>query len=365
MKKTVIWMLALVLLLTGCLAGAGAEWKTIEPNMALELSEAVSGGIVKTHEFTEGVAPLTGLPASGEPYTPIALILDDSPEVFPHWGVAEADWIVQTPLRRDGATRLMAVYGNEYPEQAGGARSSRMTNLPVAVMFHAALAFAGHPPVVETDINVEHWIGEWDYNKPYRFFNLLNGRYQERVDFLEAPQNMSAHVKEMHEALVKRGVKFQNRGFLFTDEPLSRGEDAQKIQLQWYGLVEKDAEIQKPVEHAASHCEFSYTEQGYLRDSSTGLYVDRNEGDPLAFANVVILRSPIRWIGHYPYYDNHLKTCGQAEIFQNGKHITGAWYRAGRLTRLVLLDENGQEISLQRGKTYLAIGDEHLVVSCE
>ena len=49
----------------------------------------------------------------------------------------------------------------------------------------------------------------------------------------------------------------------------------------------------------------------------------------------------------------------------NGKHVTGAWYRRGRLARLTLLDDRGQEIELQRGKTFLVIGDEYTVVSYE
>jgi hypothetical protein len=73
----------------------------------------------------------------------------------------------------------------------------------------------------------------------------------------------------------------------------------------------------------------------------------------------------VEWEGGYPYYKDHLRYYGQAEYFMNGRHFTGAWYRAGRLARLVLLGDQGQEISLQRGKTFLAINDENLVVSYE
>ena len=85
----------------------------------------------------------------------------------------------------------------------------------------------------------------------------------------------------------------------------------------------------------------------------------------MAFANVIVMRSKINWIGYYPYYEDHLRYCGQAEFFMNGKHITGSWYRAGRKARLVLLDDAGQEIALQRGRTFLVIGDEYTVVSYE
>ena len=359
MRKAGAWLLALTLIL-GCL-NAAAEPKVIKPDMELTLSDEVIQDIVKSNPAEEGVAPLTGLPASGEPYTPVVLVLDDSPEVFPHWGVAEADWIVQVPLRRDGDTRMMAVYGDRYPEQAGGARSARMTMLPLAAVFKAGFACASYPPNTEFNIMVGAWLDEWEFNKPIRYFDLLGNRFKERVDFLPEPQNLSAHIQEIHKYFTtKSSMKFEKRFFRFADAPETRGDDAASISMSFFGC-EETAEESK-----ASACTFAYTEgTGYLRDSSTGIYSDRNTGEPVAFANVIVMRSKINWIGDYPFYEDHLRYCGQAEFFMNGKHITGSWYRKGRLARLVLLDDAGQEIALQRGKTFLVIGDEYTVVSYE
>ena len=233
MKRIGAWLLVLALAL-GCLSAA-AEPTVIEPNMDLKLEESFYSDIPKLNPEVEGENPLTGLPAGEEAYTPIVLVLDDSPEVFPHWGVAEADWIVQVPLRRDGDTRMVAVYSSAYPEQAGGVRSARMTILPIATLFNAGIAYAGYPPNTGWDITVKYWLDEWDFNKPIRYFDVLGRKYKERVDFLEAPQNLSAHVNEMHQNLVKRKVKFQKRYFLFADEAETRGDDAKKIDMAFYG----------------------------------------------------------------------------------------------------------------------------------
>ncbi|MBR2823213.1 MAG: DUF3048 domain-containing protein [Clostridia bacterium] len=359
MKKLMTWVLAVILAL-GCLPAAAAEPTVIQPNMELELPEEIYASVPRLNPEVEGENPLTGLPDGEEAYTPIVLVLDDSPEVFPHWGVTEADWIVQVPLRRDGDTRMLAVYSSAYPEQAGGARSARMTMLPIATLFDAAFAFVGYPPNTEWNIMVGGWLDEWDFNKPIRYFDLLGRRYKERVDFLPEPQNLSAHIQEMHANLVKRKVKFQKRYFLFADEPETRGDDATKIDMAFYG----SEETLEP--STASACTFTYEEgTGYLRDSSTGLYTDRNTGEAVPFANVVVMRSKINWIGYYPYYEDHLRYYGEADVFMNGKHVSGYWYRRGRLARLVLLDENGEEIRLQRGKTFLTIGDQYTVVSYE
>lgn len=372
MKKRMIRLLAM--LLAACfLTAAAAEPTVIRPDMELELSESVISGIVKNNPVIEGEAPLTGLPAGEEPYTPITLVLDNSPEVYPHWGVAAADWIFQVPQRRDGGTRLVAVYGNEYPAQAGGVRSARMTTLPVGMLFNAAPAFAGYPPTTAKDITVGYWLDDWDLNKPIRYFDLLSKNYKERVSFEEEPHNLSAHVDEIHARLVERGVKFETRPFLFTDAPLTEGDEAKEIRLRFLSRVEEE-EIEEPekeddvgaAESTVSACSFTYdAEKGYTRTSKAGTFTDRNTEEPVYFQNVVILRSKIEWDGNYAFYHNHLKTCGQAEFFMNGKHFTGAWYRAGRLSRLVLLDAEGKEVALQRGRTWAVIYDEFLEVSYE
>ena len=46
---------------------------------------------------------------------------------------------------------------------------------------------------------------------------------------------------------------------------------------------------------------------------------------------------------------------GQADIFQNGKHITGAWDHTDRKARLVFLSDRGTELRLQPGKTVVIV----------
>ncbi|MBQ3705006.1 MAG: DUF3048 C-terminal domain-containing protein [Clostridia bacterium] len=370
MRKAAAMLMTLMLLLAA-LPAALAEPTTIVPDMKYTLSDEVLSRLVKMNEEVEGVNPLSGLPASGEEYTPMAVVLDNSPEVYPHWGVEEADLFFQVPLRRDHAMRIVAVYGDRYPEQAGGSRSARMTTFPISVMFNAVDIHAGVAPVLEYDIQVNNFIDKWNYNKPIRYIDLLSDKHRERADFLDEPYNMSAHLKEIHEYLLTRkNLKFEKRYFRFADEPLTEGDDATEITFkfrQW-----KDVNEPKPEEkldlgyNDTSNCSFTYTgEDGYIRNSVAGIYTERNTGDTLHFANVVVLRNQIQWEGYYCYYRQHLRYSGQAEFFMNGKHFTGAWHRDSQTSRLILLDLEGNEVPLQRGKTWFILGDDHVEVSYE
>ena len=353
MKKLTAWLLIMGLLL-GCLGMASAETK-IEPDMDYTVTEDRWTTVL--NPVQEGISPLTGLPCT-EAYTPIALVIDNSPETYPHWGIAEASWIFQAPLNREGGTRLLALYGDEYPEQAGGARSGRMTLLPLAAAFNAAFAYVGNPPTDEPAISVGKWLTEWNYRKPTRHYDLEGIHYKERVDFVQSPQNLSAHVKEIHEDLVKREVPFEVRAYLFAENPLDRGEDATEIELVFRDLDEGTTQ------NYNSNCRFDYREGiGYTRTSKAGQLAERNTGDPVTFANVIVLRAPVLIDHGYVCYEKQLMGSGQADIFQNGKYIKGAWIRSARMGRLVFLDDQGEELKLQPGKTFVVVGNDRVEVS--
>ena len=116
MKRGITVLLAMILL--ACTCGAAAEEKTIQVRTltGTYFQEA------ENHPAIEGESPLTGLPC-GEAYTPIMVPLDNSPEAHPLWGIGDASILFQVPLKENGATRLLALFGDRYPEQAGGVRA--------------------------------------------------------------------------------------------------------------------------------------------------------------------------------------------------------------------------------------------------
>ena len=352
MKKGLLLFLSLVLLLTGYCAAAE---ETVIPYRE---AENIQPETTENNPVIEGESPLTGLPASGEGYTPILLPLDNSPEGYPLWGVGEASLLFQVPLSENGSTRLLALFGDDYPEQCGPIRSGRMTMLPLARSFHAVFAYAGVPPVGHETIDVRHWLTEWSFRKPTRHYDLMGNRFRERVTFAKEPQNLSAHVQELHQHLVERKLDFEVRSFLFTDVVLARGEAASQISLRFF---HRD---NTALENTASACSFAWTEEkGYVRTSEAGELTDRISGETVTFANIIVMRIGLEWTDDYPYYVSQMRGSGTAEIFQSGRYIQGSWVHATRPGRLIFLDENGQELTFQRGKSYIVLGDQRVVVS--
>ena len=65
----------------------------------------------------------------------------------------------------------------------------------------------------------------------------------------------------------------------------------------------------------------------------------------------------------YKYYKDNLVGSGKADIFQNGRYIRGAWYREKETSRLIFLDDEGNELKFQRGKSYIVVNSSNCVVS--
>ncbi|MBQ8159714.1 MAG: DUF3048 domain-containing protein [Clostridia bacterium] len=302
-----------------------------------------------------GVSPLTGMPASGEAYTPIQIVLDNAEEAYPHWGISQADIIFQVPNAGEGATKLLGLFADHYPEEAGPVRSGRASMLPSAMSFQAAFAFAGPPAVKDKNIDIEALMSTWKMASTHRVYNLLqNNGFATRRPGLIKSHDMTCYVKQIHENLVSKGVVFEERPFLFADTPREDGQVANVVKVLHHG------ESIETASNSASRAVFVYdAEQGaYSRRNSSGMYLDRDTGENVQFANVIILRTKLSYERNYVFLKNHLVGSGAIDVFQSGRYLHGAWVRDSVSSRLVLVDDQGRELEMQRGKTFIVITNE-------
>ena len=306
----------------------------------------------------EGVSSTTGLPASGEAYTPLMVVLDNSEAAHPHWGVSQADIIFQVPNAGEGATKLLALFADNYPEQAGGVRSARTPMVPIAKSWDAAFAFAGGPELKSVNVDPTSLMSKIGMYKAKKVYNLM-GAWAHRVDFVKRPHNSSCHVLDIHNDLMTNGATFEQRPFLFTDEPRTEGEDATYIEIAHRG----DDKKTRP--NPASQASYTYDAElgAYIRSNSSGEYVDRDTMEAVPFANVIVLRVKFKWTSGYLYLNDHLKGSGVAEIFQNGKYVRGAWQRNTSDDRIVFIGPDGKELPMQRGKTFIVVTNDVTEVS--
>lgn len=118
---------------------------------------------------------------------------------------------------------------------------------------------------------------------------------------------------------------------------------------------------------------FPYTRSAFTYDAVTGLYkktihgaaqVDGSNGQQLAFANVIVQNTKWEQLDQKGYLSfQNLDTTEDGYYFTKGKAIHVTWAKVAEYSPTVYFDDNGNEIQLNEGKTYIAVAQKGRNVS--
>ena len=304
-----------------------------------------------------GESPTTGLPWTGK-YMPMIVQIDNNNggvgDSAP-WGAGNADIIYETPLHKGGYTRLSFLFSDVIPESIGPVRSARVTHVEIREEWDAGFVFYGGQPSDGTSI-----FSAFRKTKANRKGVLFDGvvgaskswkQFYSRVSTLPSPHNVDANVKAM-QALIPEGFTPPDRPYLFTDELPQEGEAANSVS------------IQQANDAYSSSFTYDPATNSYLRFVDGEPYVDGATGQQLSFSNLIIQRNRVTYfedVAERPV--TVLIGSGNADIFIGGRYIPGYWMRTGMNQRTVFFDQNGNELKLQRGKTFISILDYRVPVT--
>lgn len=345
-KKLAAGVLALILIL---LAGAAVAETLVMPleNRGIVPQGRNASGNFDNNPAIPGQSGTTGLPFEG-PYVPFLVNIDNVTGAWPQWGIADADIIYEMPIHGLALTRLVALFADKHPEQVGPVRSGRVMHAELREEWDAAWVFAGVQNKEGSSVSVAlRKFGARDkpVNLIFDFTTNKWVKHTHNVKTHHAPHNHSVHLAEL--VPYSSDFEFPVRPFLFTDELPSAGVPATSISLA-YGSEQK-----------------SYTNSSYRYDPQTNLYSRfrngelyedaNNPGQALTFSNVIVQWTELRFndAANAPL----LKEVGEgnADIFTGGKYIAGYWLRESVTGRTIFFDAQGNEIQLQRGKTWINI----------
>ena len=373
-RKIVLSMLLALLALTFALSAFADGESYLQLPLPSASSTRISVNIPPENPAEPGKNPLTGEDWNGY-YHPVMVQIDASHAALPHWGVSSADIMYEMPLHREGDTRSTALFMGTIPPYAGPVRSARVPMASLREMWGGAWVFYG---IQEYFLNEEPAVDVWDFVTSLHpdavrggrwVFPFLDGTQMQYYE-LFGRQSDSEHVAPHNATINTRGVEQLftvepvMHPFKFTDTPRTNGTDVGGITIS-YKTAKRSEQ--------STVTSYSYDERTgtYNRFREGEIYVDGANGRTCEYANVIILYSQISWFnGNASRPVIRLLGQGTADIFQNGKWIRGMWVRgraqgetnekdpATQACRMVFLDENQQEVEMQRGKTFIQIVDE-------
>lgn len=368
MKKRIFALCSALLLSLTVFAGCGSkpteESAASEPEAtatAAPTAEAESSAAESTAEPTEApstepanVNLLTGLPtltdgAIGK--RPVAVMVNNVDAALPQYGISAADLIFELPVEYD-LTRLMAVYGDytQIPEVCS-IRSCRYYYPILAVGFDAIYVnwgmneFVARPTVNSMDIDQydgdEYGLGDCFGRDKARY---ESGYAWEHTGVFHGPNFPSVLEKDK----VRTDLKEDKTGTAFNFVEMDKnaapnGEDAQKVR----------------VDFGANYSVFTYDEENheYLKSFKDSPHMDGISKEQLKFENVIVLETEIK---PYPgdevikYVDWEGGENAKGYYISEGKMVPITWSKAGMYDPLKFFDANGNELQLNRGKSYIA-----------
>ncbi len=368
MKKRIFALCSALLLSLTVFAGCGSkpteESAASEPEAtatAAPTAEAESSAAESAAEPTEApsmepanVNLLTGLPtltdgAIGK--RPVAVMVNNVDAALPQYGISAADLIFELPVEYD-LTRLMAVYGDytQIPEVCS-IRSCRYYYPILAVGFDAIYVNWGmnesvaRPTVNSMDIDQydgdEYGLGDCFGRDKARY---ESGYAWEHTGVFHGPNFPSVLEKDK----VRTDLKEDKTGTAFNFVEMDKnaapnGEDAQKVR----------------VDFGANYSVFTYDEENheYLKNFKDSPHMDGISKEQLKFENVIVLETEIK---PYPgdevikYVDWEGGENAKGYYISEGKMVPITWSKAGMYDPLKFFDANGNELQLNRGKSYIA-----------
>lgn len=364
MKKR-ICVLALLLCLSipfAALAAALPETGLTVTGTAQQLGKPANYGSGKVtvrvpdeNPAQESVNPLTGESYSGD-YRLTLVSIDSHPQALPHWGVSCADLMYEMPIQRDGSTRSLALFLGDYPDSAGPVRSARVPMASLREMWGGTYCFYGYQEG-SGKTNVKNWVKQNSTGKKFAYPAYLNGITKNSGWFVRssdqehvAPYNVRV---DLNQVLSGEAAPATPHPFLFSSEGLDRGENVNGV------IVSYKATSPAYI----SAYQYNQATRQYERYRNGTPYIDGDTGEICTYSNVIVLRTDVSWEnGNNARPVIRLHGEGVCEFFQNGKYVRGTWARsctetANLNSRMVFLDENGEELPMLPGKTFIQIVD--------
>lgn len=352
MKRSLIRVVSILLALL-LVASSFAGCNKDEPEQ--ETTETTTSPVETTTEpqIPENINPLTGvadLSESSIGSRPIAIMVENSPEARPQWGISTPDIVIEG-VAEGGITRMMWVYADveKIPEKVGPVRSARHDYVELARGMNAIFV---------------HWGGS-DGSR----VGLTLGYQTIRnlgVNNIDGMSNGSYFFRD-----TTRATSIEHRGCTTKNNIInaiaSLGYSTKQTDDNWmpYSVIPSEsnnAETSSCSEISAHFAngyvhnfKYSNAENTYYNYLNNKVMTDGNNGSSMAVENVIILYVPVSTLntseGHKEW--NLEATNGEGYYAYGGKVQQICWSKAGKSEPLKITTPDGKELTVNQGQTWM------------
>lgn len=338
-KKLILLSMMLVFAFSFVACGKGEDTETETPTETEE--EIVTPGSTNL---------LTGLPTLTDEAIgkrPVAVMVNNVKAAFPQYGVAQADIIFEIPVE-GGSTRFMCMYGDytQVPKVCS-VRSCRMYFPEISEGFDAVYVNWGMAEAIRPyvkSLNLTNYDGTFNTGGLFArdTDRQASGISLEHTGYFNGPGLAEA----MEEAGDRTDIEADKKdtAFKFNDPEDVVAPDG-------------DACTVVEVDYGAAEATFTYNEETntYFKEHNGNAQVDGVTGTQLEFTNVLVLECEIGLHANGTHRDVKWQNGGSGYYVSNGKVQKITWSKSSVESRIMLYDEDGNELYINAGKSYIGI----------
>jgi len=299
------------------------------------LLAACSGGGLGGKEPPEKVegrlSPLTGLPQEQPPNNPAFVVkIENTPAGQPQFGLNQADFVVEE-LVEGGLTRLAAVFYSQLPTKVGHVRSTRTTDIGLALPVHGTIVASGGDRRALDKIKAAK----------VRIFTYDSGSPGFSKDpSKSAPYHVLWDLKKLNETAPNGEIP--NRGyFAFGDGPTAAD-------------VDKKTTSVSVTFSPATTTDWRYSGGKWTQTKNRAAAGQEYKADTL-----VVIFAPVTDAGYNdaagnPVPETVLEGSGRAVVFSGDSAVEATWRKANRASSMTLTSKkSGKPITIKPGHVFL------------
>ncbi len=296
--------------------------------------------------------PLTGLVAQDPAATkrrPLNVRLPNDPLARPQQGLAKAD-VVYELMVEGGITRYAAIFHSKDSSAVGPVRSYRFSDLHLTQMLKGALVASGatieETDAVTTSINAKNMLS---------VDAVRDGAAYYRVGTRPAPNNLFANLLTAREAVNRAG------GGAPVDVPAMKFLPAVEHDPATGGFAGSVAATTVTIPFQRDPVTFTWDDgsKGYRRSQAGVRTVDPDGSVAILARNVIVIHTNI-WLTSVVQdifgslgLDYRMTGGGKVSVLRDGRRQDGTWKRDSPLDQFAFFDQQGNEISLSPGQSWI------------
>ena len=365
MKNKMLRVFSVVLALTLLMltfAGCNND-PQYEPDSTTSTTEAETES--STEALAKNLNPLTGradLSDSAIGARPIAIMVENSPEARPQWGLSTPDIVIEGVVE-GGITRMMWIYADaeDIPKKVGPTRSARHDYVEIAKGMNAifvhwggsngndfkskgnfTLAYQAISNLGVDNIDGMKYTGTYFFRDTTRSTSTEHRGCTSGANVIKAISKLGYSTKQTVEDWKPFNVSPEGGSIVWGDQSVTGSCSSITVTFSqgYVHTFKYDADSKKYV--------------NYLNNK---VMTDGNDGKQMAVENVIVMYTPVSTLntgkGHKEW--NMEITNGEGCYVSNGVGQKIYWKKDGKSGALKFYGINGQELTVNSGQTWIGV----------